>query len=163
MTTFCIAFYESYFLRYGHKKAWASINRSVLSDENYFLRFFFSYCPLHISLARAFLTMKKKTFYFLSNFLILHVNFACSLFSVSDIISLDNVDFNCRLLYYSFYKFHYCRFHRRLIKLSTCIPRVPQCLSPCPNWDNPTPSPASEWGGGSQFRRLEKKLYLPVL
>ena len=49
-----------------------------------------------------FFDTEKKTFYFLSNFLILHVNFACSLFSVSDIISLDNVDFNCRLFYYSF-------------------------------------------------------------
>jgi hypothetical protein len=24
------------------------------------------------------------------------------------------------------------------------IPRVPQCQSPRPNWDHPTPSPASE-------------------
>ncbi len=64
---------------------------------------------------------------------------------------------------------------------STYIPRVPLCLSLRPNWDYPTPSPASEcvtpppppepkeegntlacgWRGGgegrSQFGRLEKK------
>jgi hypothetical protein len=27
---------------------------------------------------------------------------------------------------------------------SRYVPRVPQCLSPRPNWDSPTPSPASE-------------------
>ncbi len=54
------------------------------------------------------------------------------------------------------------------------VPRVPQCMSPLPNWDPSTPSPASECvppprnqGGdtrlrvrrwGSPFGRLEKKL-----
>jgi hypothetical protein len=51
------------------------------------------------------------------------------------------------------------------------IPRVPQCLSPRPNWDLPlsrkrvypprnlkgTHLPVGKWGGGSQFGRLEKK------
>ncbi len=57
---------------------------------------------------------------------------------------------------------------------STDIPRVPQCLSPRPNWDPPPPLPQAsvspgtkggggtlpcEWGGGGggQFGRLEKK------
>ncbi len=31
-----------------------------------------------------------------------------------------------------------------VIVQSTYIPRVPQCLSPRPNWDSPTPSPASD-------------------
>ncbi len=57
---------------------------------------------------------------------------------------------------------------------STYIPRVPQCMSPCPNLDPPTPSPpsecvpsngtkrgetpspADEGVGESQFGRLEK-------
>jgi hypothetical protein len=60
-------------------------------------------------------------------------------------------------------------------KYCTYMTRVPQCLSPRPNWDSPTPSLASECvpppeqkGGGthshadeglgeSQFGRLEKK------
>jgi hypothetical protein len=60
--------------------------------------------------------------------------------------------------------------------------RVPQCMSPCRNWDSPTPSfasecapppgtiggrahlPAGEGLGESQFRQLEKKLStLPTL
>jgi hypothetical protein len=46
-----------------------------------------------------------------------------------------------------------------ITKYGSSIPRAPQCLSPCPNWD-PTPSPESEGGGGgtgSQMGRLEKK------
>jgi hypothetical protein len=65
---------------------------------------------------------------------------------------------------------------------STYIYRIPQCISPRWNWDNPTPSPrrrvctpplvpgggaqspAGEGLGESQFRRLEKKLStLPTL
>ncbi len=42
---------------------------------------------------------------------------------------------------------------------STNIPRVPQCLSPRPDWYHPLPLPlASEEAGESQFGRLEKKL-----
>jgi hypothetical protein len=36
------------------------------------------------------------------------------------------------------------RFLRLAVTQSTHIPREPQCLSPCPNWDSPTPSPPSE-------------------
>ncbi len=38
------------------------------------------------------------------------------------------------------------------------IPRVPESLSPRPNWDPPPPlSPAGEGVGESQYGRLEKK------
>jgi hypothetical protein len=61
-------------------------------------------------------------------------------------------------------------------KVHIYVPRVPQCFSPRPNRDSPTPSPASECApspnkkrggthspackgvGESQFGRLEKKL-----
>ncbi len=68
----------------------------------------------------------------------------------------------------------YCRGTDRghyAVPQSTYAPRVPQCLSPRPNWALPSPlqqarmpplnqrgvhSPAGE-GGGAQFRRLKKK------
>jgi hypothetical protein len=66
-------------------------------------------------------------------------------------------------------------------KVLICIYRAPQCMSPCWNWDSPTPLAASECalppgpkGGGahspaakglgeSQFQRLEKRLALCLL
>jgi len=64
---------------------------------------------------------------------------------------------------------------------STYIYRAPQCMSPCWNWDSPTPlatsecalppgpkgggahSPAAKGVGESQFQRLEKRLALCLL
>jgi hypothetical protein len=42
-------------------------------------------------------------------------------------------------------------FHSSLLPQSTfTVPRVPECLFPCRNWElgPPTPSPANEWGVG---------------
>jgi hypothetical protein len=71
---------------------------------------------------------------------------------------------------------------RRVSPQSTYTYRAPQCMSPCRNWDSPTPlaasecalppgpkggrahSPAAQGVGESQFLRLEKKLStLPTL